>query len=177
MNQLEAQQRGLLDLIKGRGPTPDDPYLQMVEGSRELAMMREIAIWWRKYQLEAQCRLTSRLLKRLNCFEGLVTTYFNNHATSPFVEELSHGFLNFLNGHDDGLVRTVARFEDALLQIRSGSAATFEVLWDRHPDHVFLALENGSELPAPENDCQYRMLLAADLPQMVSCTREQIVRN
>lgn len=177
MTQLELQQRGLLDLVKGRGAPPDDPYLRLVAGSRELAMVRQIAIWWRKYQLEGQCWLTSRLLKRRNYFESLVTSYFNHHATSPFIEELSHGFLAFLNGHDDLLVRTVAQFEDALLQIRGGSAATFEVLWDRHPDHVFLALENGSELPAPENDCQYRMLLAADLPQFVTCTREQIVRN
>lgn len=74
-------------------------------------------------------------------------------------------------------MRALARFEDALLQIRSGSAATFEVVWDRHPDHVFVALDSGSELSAPENDRQYRMLLAAELPQMVSCTREQIIRN
>ena len=84
---------GLLALIKGRGAPPDDPYLQRVAGSRELAMVREIALWWRTFQLEAQCRFTSRLLKRLGSFQALVAAYFDNNATSPFVEELSLGFL------------------------------------------------------------------------------------
>lgn len=172
MTRLELLQRGLLDLIKKRGAPPVDPYLRRVEGSRELAMVREIALWWRTFQLEAQCRLTSRLLKRLHCFDALVADYFNNNATSPFVEELSQGFLNFLNRHSDGLVRIVAQFECAVLQTRSGSASASEIVWDRHPDHLFIALENGSALPPPETDCCYRMQIARDLPHMINCTRE-----
>jgi hypothetical protein len=172
MTQLELQQRGLLDLLKKRGAPPVDPYLRRVEGSRELAMVREIALWWRSFQLEAQCRLTSRLLKRLNCFDALVAAYFYNNATSPFVEELSHGFLDFLSEHPDGLVRTMAQFEYAVLQTRSGSASGFEIVWDRHPDQVVLALENGSELPPAETDCCYRMQIGRELPHMISCTQE-----
>ena len=184
MTQLELQQRGLLDLVKRRGAPPSDPYLCRVQGSRELKVVQEIAIWWRTFQLEAQCRFTSSLLKRLSCFDSAVANYFNNNGTSPFVEELSYGFLNFLNGHNDGndgndgydgydgLVRTVAQFEHAVLQARAGSAEAFEVVWDRHPDYVILALENGSDLPGPEADCLYRMRIARDLPNMVSCTRE-----
>lgn len=172
MKELERQQRGLLDLVKGRGASPQDPYLKRVNGSRELAMVREIAIWWRTFQLESQCRLTSRLLKRLNCFDGLVAEYFNNNATSPFVEELSLGFLDFLMKHDDELVRTVAQFERTVLLIRSGVGGVFEFIWDRHPDAVFLALANGSELPAPETDYFYRMRIASNQAEAVSCTRE-----
>ena len=111
MTGLELQQRGLLALIKGRGAPPGDPYLQRMAGSRELAMIREIALWWRTFQLEAQCRFTSRLLKRLGTFPSLVAAYFDKNATSPFVEELSLGFLRTLRTHDDPLVRAVSQFE------------------------------------------------------------------
>jgi hypothetical protein len=172
MTRLELQQRGLLDLIKGRGAPPDDPYLRRVAGSRELAMVREIAIWWRAFQLEAQCRFTSRLLKRLGCFDALVMTYFNNNPTSPFIEELSRDFLSSLCTHHDRLIRAVSQFEYAFLKAKGGSADTFEILWDRHPDLVFLALEKSSALPAPELGCLYRMRIDRDLAGMIACTRE-----
>jgi hypothetical protein len=172
MTGLELQQRGLLALVKGRGAPPDDPYLQRVAGSPELAMVREIALWWRAFQLEAQCRFTSRLLKRLGFFDTFVAAYFDNHATSPFVEELGPGFLSTLRVHDDPLIRAVSQFEYGFLEARAGSHASFEILWDRHPDHVFLALENGSELPGPEPGCHYRMQVARNLPRLVACSRE-----
>ena len=84
MTHLERQQRGLLNLIKNRGVSPDDPYLVHVAGSRELALVREIAVWWRAFQIEGQCRFTSRLLKRYQCFDTVVANYFNNNSTSPF---------------------------------------------------------------------------------------------
>lgn len=169
---LEAYQRGLLDLVKNRGNSPEDPYLRRVAGSAELAAIREIAIWWRIFQLEAQCRFTSRLLKRLGSFGETVSSYFNDNRTSPYVEELSHDFLNSPCVRFDPLIRATSQFEDAFLQVRAGSSEQFEVLWDRHPDRVFSALENGSELPPAEPDCVYRMKVARNLPGMVACTRE-----
>jgi hypothetical protein len=173
MTGLELQQRGLLALLKGRS-SPDDPYLQRVAGSRELAMVREIAIWWRAFQIEVQCRFTSRLLKRLGSFSPLVTAYFDNHATSSFAEELGPGFLETLRMDGDPLIRLVSQFEYGFLRARSGSNESFETLWDRHPDLVFLALENGSELPGPEPGCLYRMHVARTLPHLVACNREYI---
>jgi hypothetical protein len=172
MTQLERQQRGLLDLIKNRGVPPEDPYLRQVANSRELEMVREIAIWWRAFQIEDQCRFTSRLLKRCECFEDVVVTYFNNHRTSPFIEELSQDFLNSLVDDPDWLIRAVSQFELALLKVRAGSAECFEVLWDRYPENVILALEESSRLPPPESGCVYRMRIGRDLPRTVVCTRE-----
>jgi hypothetical protein len=60
------------------------------------------------------------------------------------------------------------------LQVRVGSAECFEVLWDRNPENVILALEESSELPAPEIGCLYRMRIGRDLPRMVVCTRESM---
>jgi hypothetical protein len=172
MTRLERQQRGLLDLIKKRGAPSDDAYLQQLTGSRELAMVREIALWWRRFQLEDQCPFTSRLLKRLGAFEAMVATYFSQNATFPFVEELSRDFLSWLRNDRNQLIQAVSQFERALMEVRAGSAETFEVLWDRHPDLVLRALDQGSELPAPEQECLYRMRIDRDLPHMIACTRE-----
>jgi hypothetical protein len=172
VSALELQQRGLLELLKNRGSLPKDPYLRRVADSRELAMVRKIALWWRSFALEAQCRFTTRLLKRLGSFDLLVASYFDGNATSPFVEELSLSFLASLHDNEDRLIRDISRFEHALLTTRAGSAGTHEILWDRHPDLVVLALETGCKLPAPEPDCCYRMRVTRDLPHMIACTRE-----
>jgi hypothetical protein len=177
MTQLERQQRDLLDLIKNRGVPPEEAYLQQVANSRGLAMVREIAVWWRAFQIEAQCRFTSRLLKRLECFEDLVIKYFNNHRTSSFVEELSQGFLDSLRDHPDWLIRGVSQFELALFKVRSDSTVCFEVLWDRNPENVILALEEGNPLPPAEIGCLYRMQIARNLPRLILCTREHCERS
>jgi hypothetical protein len=172
MMLLELQQRGLLDLIKSRSALPDNPYLRRVADSRELEMVRKIAVWWRKSQIEAQCRYTARLLKRLGYFDTLVAAYFNNHATSSFIEELGRDFLSSLRMQHDPLIVAVSQSEYAFLNVRAGSAEAFQIVWDRHPDLVFLALERGSELPASEPGSLYRIRIARDLPHMVTCTRE-----
>ena len=172
MTQLERQQRGLLDLIKNRGLPPDDAYLQRVAGSPELAIVREIAIWWRAFQIEDQCHFTARLLKHRGSFDTVIASYFNQNRTSPYIEELCQDFLNSLRSHDDPLIRAVAEFEYAFLRVRAGSPESFEICWDRHPELVFLALENGSELPPDKQGCLYRMQIARDLPRMMVCTQE-----
>jgi hypothetical protein len=172
VTELEAQQRGLLALIKGRSAPAEDGYLAQVTGSRELAMVREIALWWRAFQLEVKCPFSSRLLKRLGRFEALVAAYFDNNATSPFVEELSRDFLALLGVDEDPLVRIVSVFEHALLETRDGSSVVFEVVWDRHPDRFFRALNQGGDIPSGETGRRYRMRIASDLPHVVTCTME-----
>lgn len=172
MTSLEIQQRGLLDLIKCRGTPSDDPYLRLVASSRELAMVRKIAVWWRTFQIEAQCRLTSRLLKRQACFEELVADYFNKNVTSPFIEELSRGFLRSLGCHPDPLVRAVSQLEHAALNFQAGFPEAAEILWDRNPDTACGAIDSGAEIPAPEPGYLYRVRFAGNLPFTLNCTRE-----
>jgi hypothetical protein len=172
MSALELHQRGLLELIKNRDGWHDDPYLRRVANSRELAMVRQIALWWRAFAIAGQCRFTTRLLKRLGCFDALVASYFDHNPTSPFVEDLCLEFLISLNNHGNRLIRDMSRFEYALLAIRAGSPDTYEIVWDRHPQILILALETGGELPASESDCRYRVRLARDLPNMMACLRE-----
>jgi hypothetical protein len=172
MMSLELQQRALLHLLKGRGAPPDDAYLQHIAASRELAMLREIAVWWRIFQIERQCRFTARLLKRLGRLDQTVTAYFDRCATSPFIEELSRDFLRTLHDHPDPLVAAMSAFEYAFLEVRGGSTDSFDVIWDRSPDPVFAALEAGDDLPAPDPDSRYRMQIDRALPRMIESTRE-----
>jgi hypothetical protein len=172
MTNLEYQQRGMLNLVKGRDVSPGDPYLQRVSASPGLAILRGTALFWRAFQLQDQCQFTARLLARLGWFDSLVASYFDHNATSPFVEELSRGFLRSLQLHDDALVRAMAQFEYAALEVKSGSAETFEITWDRHPDLVFRALEIDGELPAAEEGNVYTMQVDRKLPGMIACTRE-----
>jgi hypothetical protein len=139
MSALELHQCGLLALVKNRGGPSDNPYLRRVANSRELAMVRQIALWWRAFAIGGRCRFTARLLKHLGCFDVLVASYFDHNPTSPFVEELCLGFLSSLNNHRNRLIRDMSRFEQALLTIRAGSYDTYEILWDRNPEIVVLA--------------------------------------
>lgn len=136
-------------------------------------MMREIAVFWRGYQIQAVCRFTTLLLKHLGCFGALVAAYFNERATSSYAEELGSDFLSSLCEHPTRLVSSMARFERAFLVVRAGSTESFEVLWDRHPDALFLALEVGQELPPPEPGWVYRMRIALEIPDRIECRRER----
>jgi len=175
MSALEAQQRGLLALMKGR-TTVDDPYLRRVASSRDLAMVRKIALWWMSYALSAQCRFTTRLLRRWGALDDVIADYFDNNATSPFVEELSIDFLTAMQARGDPLLGAVAAFECALLLARTGSNAEYEILWDRNPHCVILALEEGGEPPPSEPENRYRMRVSRALPQLVACERETGLR-
>ena len=55
-------------------------------------------------------------------------SYFDNHPTSPFVEELSVDFLHSLRAHPDPLLRAVSQSERALLQCKAGSDDAVEIL-------------------------------------------------
>jgi len=121
MSELERRQRALLALLKQR-PVADcnDPRLKRVAASRELEMLREIALWWRRFQIEAVCRSTSRLLKKLGRFHAEVAAYFAANATSPFIEDLADGFLEYLSGDENADVASLASLErDALFGVEA----------------------------------------------------------
>jgi hypothetical protein len=112
MLTLEQQQRGLLALIRHR-PTPvdlnSDPWLEEVASSAGLKMVHAIALWWQRFQIEWQCRYTSRMMKRLGCFDSYLADYFRERSAPRSIEELSVQFLASLEDHDDPILRAVAR--------------------------------------------------------------------
>ena len=175
MLSLEQQQLGLLGMLRDR-PTelPSDPWLRSVAKSDGLKMIHHIAGWWQRFQIEAQCRYTSRLMKRLGCFERYVEEYFNIHPTPPSIEELTSQFLSSVQQDRDPLLSAIAHFELTCLRLNDEVSRTETVIWDRDPSQVLLALENSDALPDPEPNVRFLMNLSATLPGCVSCVREEL---
>jgi hypothetical protein len=166
------RQAALLALVKGRqAKVAGDAWLERVAGSRELGMIREIALWWRRFQIEAQCRFTSRMLKRLGRYDAIVAAYFDTNRTSPFIEELGADFLAYVaeSGEAD-CARQVARFERALLRVREAPDEITEICWDRHPVGIIESLERHDPLPPPET-ARYRMLVGGPIDGLIECSR------
>ena len=168
---LERQQLAVLALIKRRPvDLGGDPWLEQLASSRELDLVREIALWWRRFQIESLCRYTSRLLKRLGCFEREVEKYFEANATSPFIEQIAPAFLESLRAHPDPLLRSVAQFELACIRLREPSPQRFRIVWDRDPNLALAALDSFALLPAPDG-FEYVMQVDAAIPGSVACVR------
>ena len=170
MSGLAQSQDSMLRLIKARPINTKDSYLKLVEGSTELAAMREIAIWWRTYHLERTCIHTGRLMKRLGLFGQAVAEFYAGTAAAPFAEDTGRQFVAAMSGHGDPLVASMAQFEAALLKVRAGSAGRYGIEWDRNPNDVFRALEQGEELPPSEGLPCYFVEVAGNIPGMVCCT-------
>lgn len=161
MTNLAEQQSALLALLKKR-PLPvhaqADHYLSRVAESRELNLLREIAVWWRAFGIERNCPHTALLLKRLGRFEPTVEAFYCRHAASPFMEELAAQFLEVMSRDADPLVAAMAGFELAVLRTSQGDPREFDIDWDRNPDDVFIALR--SEGPLPEPNGSHRVTVA-----------------
>jgi len=171
MTSLPTHQRTLLKLIKGRtNDCVEDLYLSAVAHSRELAVIREIAVWWRAFQIQTCCPLTSKLLQRLDMFDRTVELFFSNTATSPFVEQLSADFLQYLLNDAHPLVPELASFEFAVQRAKSGDEQERFVTWDRNPYGVLYAITNGNPLPDAEPGRTYLTRISAELPNLVECT-------
>ncbi|MDQ2834365.1 MAG: hypothetical protein M3Y50_11580 [Acidobacteriota bacterium] len=174
MLSLEQEQQSLLAMIKGRtvspGPGPDpDPWLERVASSRGLQMVREIALWWRRFQIESQCRYTSRMMKRLDCFDSYVAQYFRSHSTSPSIEQFTSEFLSSLEDHCDPVLRAVAQFELACITLRNTTLHASTITWDREPSRVLTALDRFSDLPSPEPQAQYVMKIGPGSLSHIIC--------
>jgi hypothetical protein len=170
MSNLNQMQRGLLNLLKGRSvDVRGDSYLRRVADSDELALAREIALWWRAFGLESYCVLTSQLLSRLGIFNDVVAAFFCECSTSPFIERLSQEFLVWLSAYKDPLVASMARFECALIRAKRGEPGVHQLEWTLDPESLFSAILMGTELPRPDKHRIYRTTVSADLPSFVSC--------
>jgi hypothetical protein len=175
MLTLEQQQNSLLAMVR-KCPTDlnSDPWLQNVARSPGLKMIHNIALWWQRFQIESQCRYTSRMMKRMGCFEQYVADHFRAYPTPPSIEELSMQFLSSLEDHDDPVLRAVAALELACIDARGAYARTRVIYWDRNPNEVMDALDRFSGLPEPEANVRYVLCMGAGIPDRVSCVREVV---
>jgi hypothetical protein len=167
---LAAQQRSLLALLKDRDDArdePADPYLERVRASAGLRMLRTIVTWWRRYDLERQVPLTSRLLEQTGRFESDLAQLARDAATPTSVDALGIHFLERLADDPDRLVAAVARTERALGLLARGDRSSHTILWDRDPAPVLRALLAGETLgdPAPG---KYGVVISAELPGLIA---------
>ena len=176
---LAFHQRRLLDLIKAKGEVRqgDDPYLAEVARSRSLELVREISIWWRAVGIETACPFTSVLLKMRELFDAHVREGCRAESSSPFIAEQAAAFLERTAEHEDPLLRSVARFELALIRIGAGSREEHVVEWQQEPYRVLQALLRGEAPRDPGEPGLWRTVVARHLPhgfRVIRCDPEDV---
>ena len=166
---------GITESLPGDDAIDSDPWLASVVRSPGLQILRQTASWWQRFQIESTCRYTSRLMKRLGCFESFLESHFSGRPAPPAIEELAAQFLTSLEAHDHPLVRAVAQLE--LFGMGSADAPTrsMPIDWDRNPEAVMVALDRGQTLPEVEPGVRYRMRLSSREP--ATCIRLPLPEN
>jgi hypothetical protein len=170
---LAEHQRKLLGMIRGTY-TPsmaDEPYLQAVDNSQHLGLVREIVTWWRLFGIERYCVLTARLLKQRGNFETIVSHFIIECAFSPFINELGEAFLSYLVESGDSLLSEVAEFELALTRVKRGDPAAYVMEWGHDPVTVLTCLVKGLVFEADNIRGSYRVTVSASLEGMFSIER------
>jgi hypothetical protein len=180
---LLKQQQKLLEILRGRparaetsGTDPmndvinTDPWLASVVCSPGLLILRQTASWWQRFQIESSCRYTSRLMKRLGCFESSLAAHFAAHSAAPAIEDLAAQFLTSIEKHENPLVRPVAQFELFCLGPAGATPRAVTIVWDRDPEAVIVALDRSLPLPEPAPGTRYHLRLSSNNPAY--CIRE-----
>jgi hypothetical protein len=172
---LAQQQQSLVAILRGQSvDVEEDLWLADVAQSHGLRMIRQIASWWQRFQIESQCRYTSRLMKRMGCFEEYVTAHFAEHSAPASIEELSSQFLSSLQDHENSLLCAVASLELLCITLPDVTERTAIIYWDRNPNKVMAALNCCEELPEAEAGVRYVLRMSPELPGGVSCVREAL---
>ena len=174
MLTLAEQQLALRAILRGQAiDTSSDPWLEEIAASKGLSVLHATIAWWQRFQIESQCRYTSRLLKRLHNYAQCVDACFSEMTAAPSIEELGSQFLAWLRQHHDPLVRSLAAFELTCLTAHNQNGPLI-LEWDRNPAAVLLALDANAEMPIPEPGVRYRMVLDTADPGRLSCVREEL---
>lgn len=155
---LATYQQHMLSLLKSTwSPGPEaEAYFHQLERSENLAMVKEIAVWWRTVLLEQYCPLTSGYLKRIDRYESLVEQFYLQQAVSAFIEKAGDQFLEFIGRQQDldKIILQLAAFEKALLLTRKGSPEMHEFCWECDPYDVFYyALGGEDQVDLTPNAC------------------------
>jgi hypothetical protein len=163
--KLADLQLGLRDLIKQRRSLTcyDHSYLHQVAASPQLALLREIAEWWRKTTLDATVPLTMALLNSRGISDAEVSQFTAAPGLDPNPRNAARAFLARQTQQKDSLVAAVAQFEAALHAVRiDGSQDRFRIEWPCDPLPVLNALLYNREIVSQPPECV--MEVSADIP-------------
>jgi hypothetical protein len=104
-------------------------------------MVKEIAVWWRAYQIQTYCPMTSQYLKMKAIFDDWVTIFYVQNNISAFIEDAGIQFLDFLSTQtSDKTLCSLSAFESALLKVKKGSIKSFEIHWFCNPNTLIYQL-------------------------------------
>jgi len=164
---LARQQTALLSLLKTGHADDCDPYIQAVADSEHLAMLREIILAWRFFDIQRHCRLTASLLKKLGSFEDAVKAFAATPNLSPFPDKLAEVFLQQMSEHADPLVGCVAKFELFLTKVRLGDLGEYAIDWPADPRKVIASLMQDGPLGSLTAMERYQMQISQRYPGLV----------
>lgn len=172
MSALADYQRSIRDLLKKRTTGAAlDPHLSEVAQSRELGLLREIAVWWREMAVNDNCSWTAGLLRKYGVLHQVVESFYCSENVSSYVDRAGEQFLELLSAHTDPLIASLARFELAVMKVRKGGPEEYIIIFDRNPDSVFVCLKNGGEVPPADPEWHYHARVSHRIPGLVSCDR------
>jgi hypothetical protein len=123
----------------------EDAYIKHISSSSNVLLIRKIALWWRRIQIENSCVLTANILKQAGCFEMQLSAFFRDAKYSPFREEVYMQFLAYVITKEiSPLIQSVAEFEMALIRLKLGEEIETSVLWHCDPYQVITGLMNNN---------------------------------
>jgi hypothetical protein len=167
---LAAHQRALHELIENRASTAPagarDGYIDEVAGSHALGVLRDIVASWEAYDVRRSCPLTAIALSRSGRLEEAVRSV-SFSLSSAFLESRAMLFLDEIGRDGDALIAAVARFERALMCLRSGDTRRHVIEWNRDPGVIINGLLEGCWLAADAPPGRYRTVITGDLPEPV----------
>ena len=140
---LAQRQRRLLVAVKGRGGDTTG------FGERELALLRETLLWWRRLGVTQACRLTATLLGAQGRLDATIESFVRDTHGADSVETQRDLFLTHVAHHaEDRLCAAVAATELALFaRLAKPGTLPRAIAWPRDPGPVLAALLRGRDPP------------------------------
>lgn len=124
---LKTLQLKYLDLIKGRNiqDEDEDKYFTNLYKSKNLEILFDIVHFWRTQAIEEFCPTSSALLKKLGSFDVKIKNFYKTVKYSNYIEEFGRTFLSYISEDENGLVTFIAKFELAMIKVKSGSGKDY----------------------------------------------------
>lgn len=164
--ELKAYQLRIKQMLKGEWkPAPgENSHFSELYRSENLAIVREIALWWRAFQMEQNCPLASGYLKQCRVFDAAIEAFYTRHNVSPYVEEAASQFLTFLSGWSkDGATKALAAFELAYINAKMGKPGSVIFYWHYNPYDLLHYALKGGQAPERATTALFKCTLSKDL--------------
>ena len=154
-------------VIRQLALTPtEQAWLQALPAQPGFRVSCDIQRWWRETRLRETARLTLAALGTAQAAAQLATYLSAHLCHSLFFLPETLRFLQFVGAHTtQPLVRAIAQFEHALLQVEEAAAEETWIEFCAPPEEVLAAVLQEKPLPAPTSK-QFTVLVSASLPQL-----------